>query len=142
MKDGVVGFYDRVSGKFYTNAGTAGTITVPMPTALYETAAFGEFPVMGGYLDTGVAVQTNNEVTVKFEMDYLNNRHVIGQEISSSFCHFTACANKWYWGRGANGGEGNSGSVAWSGGVHTLVYQKKGTSDVVLDGKTIHVVRC
>lgn len=137
LPDGAVGFYDRVARRFVAVSGAEMPTTVDMTDA-YEPVEAIDFDVMTAYLDTGIAF-ANCQVSLKFESDYLKDRHVIGQEEWSRYLHFTMYNDLWFW--GVNGAEANSGTlempIAWSAGVHEVVINQIGTGKVFLDGAEI-----
>ncbi len=134
--DRVVGFYDQVRNIFIERSGT-GSLLVNKPSE-YESVDYVPFNVSGAYLDTGVTVN-DDQVSVTFsEPAYQNDAHVLGQNGSSRWGHFTAYNNKWYW--ATNGwDEMNSGTVAWSPGIHRLTLNKNETGEVILDGSVIGI---
>lgn len=132
--DHAVGFYDKVRGVFLPGVGR-GALTVD-PTDGYEVVDAVPFSLRGAYLDTGVAI-SNAQITAEFSQNtYVNDAHVLGQDLWSRYCHFTAYNNKWYWAtNGAN--EVTSGDVAWSAGRHRLVLNRLENGDAELDGQVI-----
>ncbi len=132
--DHAVGFYDRARRVFLPTSG-AYVLGVD-PTSEYEAVDAVPFTVKGTSIDTGVVV-SNSQVAVDFTMaEYLNDAHVLGQDVWSRYCHFTAYNQKWYWAtNGAN--EATSGDVAWTAGRHRLVMNRLADGAVVLDGQNI-----